>query len=325
MKQVVKFVRTYIKEIAAIAVACVAPYAVLQIATMIGGKISAALVAAGSLTSKGMLVAGAIGGATAGLITTGSIKGTLTGAISGAAFAGVGNLFAETGSLHKIGTIIVGSGEKVATAAKVITHSFKTLSHGFVGGIRSVMSGGSFNTGFLSAGFAEGVASATDFARVIKGRTGLVSEAVVGGIAGGAGATIGGGNFLDGFRSGVFSRVFNQLTHMYYLMHLSPTLNSEVRAFEKTASNAIITATYGVVDYGVPTVVTGSMLILGIEAGPVVVPLVRTAFYNYGPQIATAGNLVTKLAQDKYGTGQPGYFELMGRIGDWINGDNEKD
>ena len=85
----------------------------------------------------------------------------------------------------------------------------KVFAHGVTGGIRSVLSGGKFKEGFLSAGF-------TAFASPMISRVGAatgsnVLEATAAGVVGGAASELAGGKFKDGFATGVMSHVFNQI------------------------------------------------------------------------------------------------------------------
>ncbi len=203
VKKVVKAVKKYAKVIAAVAVAVVAPYAIavlqgMTVAAAASLSLSAVAVEIGAM---GALAAGALGGGLAGLITTGSLKGMLIGAVSGAAFAGIGNYFGGLGKASAL-TKIADNGKLVLSG---LGKAAKIISHGIAGGVRTVLSGGKFKTGFLSAGFTQ---AASPMIGRIESDMGQV---VAAGVVGGVGSEIAGGKFEDGFVTGVFSRVFNDM------------------------------------------------------------------------------------------------------------------
>ncbi|MEM8988568.1 MAG: hypothetical protein AAGC95_17790 [Pseudomonadota bacterium] len=78
----------------------------------------------------------------------------------------------------------------------------KALAHGVTGGVFSEINGGSFESGFLAAGFSSlaGIAYRPNNLAV-----GTAYHAVVGGI----GAELGGGKFKDGATTGAFVYLFN--------------------------------------------------------------------------------------------------------------------
>ncbi len=188
VKKVIKKIKKYIKPLLAVAIAIMAPYAV---AAYLGTTVAA-------LSAGAALAAGAIGGGLAGLVTTGTLKGMLIGAISGAAFAGIGNHFAG-----KIAANVRSGVATLKNGLSAAQQAGKVLMHGAAGGLRSVLSGGNFRTGFVAAGFAQLAAPVIDN---IDSSTGQVFAA---GVAGGVGSELVGGSFEDGFVTGVFSRAFN--------------------------------------------------------------------------------------------------------------------
>ena len=201
VKKVVKAVKKYARVIATVAVAVIAPYAVAAIAS--GAGILATGTVALSTMSAGMTIAaGAIGGGLAGLVSTGTLKGMLIGAVSGAAFAGIGNFYkGQIASNFKNGISTLKNG---LTTAQSIG---RVILHGVAGGVRSVLSGGKFKVGFVSAGFTQVAAPAIGLAQSDAG------QAVAAGIVGGIGSELVGGEFEDGFITGLFSHAFNSKLH----------------------------------------------------------------------------------------------------------------
>jgi RHS repeat-associated protein len=83
------------------------------------------------------------------------------------------------------------------------------VAHGFVGGVFSVAQGGSFESGFLSAGVSE---LASPYATQLSHGNvyfGTAIEAVVGGTT----SAIGGGNFANGAVTAAFGYLFNYCAH----------------------------------------------------------------------------------------------------------------
>ena len=82
----------------------------------------------------------------------------------------------------------------------------KTLAHGAVGGISSVMNGGKFKDGFLSAGFTQSIQGFIGKDNIFPTKT---SRVVAAAVAGGTASAIGGGKFANGAVTGAFSRLHN--------------------------------------------------------------------------------------------------------------------
>ncbi len=192
IKKVVSFVKDNIKLIAVIAIVAFAPYAIAAMASA-GGALTTAImvpsigVVTTGLTTAGMMLAGAIGGGLAGLITTGSLKGALIGAITGATFA-------------KIGTVI---------RATQIGRLGKAVMHGVTGGARSMLSGGSFKSGFITGSVT------TYSAPAIADINHPGGEVLAAGLVGGAASKLSGGDFEHGFVTGAMSHGFNHLGAMH--------------------------------------------------------------------------------------------------------------
>jgi hypothetical protein len=81
------------------------------------------------------------------------------------------------------------------------------LAHGIAGGVMSVLQGGKFGSGFLSAGFVE---LAGPMIGKINSTAGQVAAAA---IIGGTASVLSGGKFANGAMTGAFSYAFNKLAH----------------------------------------------------------------------------------------------------------------
>ena len=150
--------------------------------------ISVWLPGAGIWTGTGLFAANGIGavaasGFIAGAVGSGSLKGAVTGAFTAAAFHGVGGIAFKEG--------FVGS-------------SLKALSHGAVGGIASVLAGGRFGHGFISAAATQVAAGRIGALEYERQR--VIASAVLGGTV--SAAT--GGKFANGAVTSAFGRTVSE-------------------------------------------------------------------------------------------------------------------
>ncbi len=255
LKKIGKAIKKYWKVIVAVAIVVVAPYAAPALFSAMGATVGGALLTAGGgLTLTGAVAAGAIAGGLSGLVTTGSLKGAITGAITGAAFAGIGNyfqtvqsggqVFGAQAAQHSVGALSMG--QRVA----------KSFAHAVVGGVSSRMSGGSFKSGFLAAGFTQ--AFAGSISNINTGTTAtsyysMGSRLLRGGaaaIVGGIGSRLGGGRFEDGARIGLWSRVLNDgISGFTDAMWRKSGITQQKadRAVTKTGEIMMTTTKYGMV------------------------------------------------------------------------------
>ncbi|ALU44689.1 RHS repeat-associated core domain-containing protein [Pseudoalteromonas rubra] len=126
---------------------------------------------------------GAITGFISGGVATGSLRGALVGAFSGAMF----------GHLHSMAP---GAG--------------KVIAHGITGGVSSVLNGGKFGHGFLSAGFTQAMGNVKGL--FVNGASTIAdrfSNAIKAAMIGGTASAISGGKFANGAVTGAFSRLLN--------------------------------------------------------------------------------------------------------------------
>ncbi|MEZ5546147.1 MAG: RHS repeat-associated core domain-containing protein [Pseudomonadales bacterium] len=125
-------------------------------------------------------------------VQTGSFKAALIAGVSTYAFASVGASFLESGAsiFSKAGAIFV---------AKM----------GVIGGITSMLQGGKFGHGFVSAGFGSVLAGAISntLAPIFRDTTPIISRA----IAGGTISEITGGKFANGAAYAAFAYVVNSV------------------------------------------------------------------------------------------------------------------
>ena len=141
----------------------------------------------GNAVALGALAGAAAGAASAAINGGNILKGAITGGILGAIFAGVG----------------VSGWEDTA----------KVLAHGVAGGFMSVVQGGKFGQGFLSAGFAKfATTSLTNggvFNMADRSTGNIVGRTAVAAVVGGTASELGGGKFANGARTAAFAHLVN--------------------------------------------------------------------------------------------------------------------
>uniref|UniRef100_UPI00249461A1 RHS repeat domain-containing protein n=1 Tax=Shewanella algicola TaxID=640633 RepID=UPI00249461A1 len=128
------------------------------------------------------IAGGAVAGAVAGAISTGSLRGALVGALTGAAF----------GALHNMSA-----------------GALKVAAHGVAGGVSSVLNGGKFGHGFLSAGVTQALGNVKGLFTNAPQGIDRISNAVKAAVIGGTISEITGGKFTNGAITGAFSRLLN--------------------------------------------------------------------------------------------------------------------
>ncbi|ENT4904842.1 RHS repeat-associated core domain-containing protein [Vibrio parahaemolyticus] len=181
-KNVGKFIKKNWRMLAAVAIAVVAPYA---------AAIVFEVTAIASLTAGQLVVTGFVAGAVSGAITGRSFKSALIGGMSGAMFATLHN-FIPSGAYEAAG---------------------KMVAHGMAGGMSSVMQGGSFGDGFISAAVMQGISlsplgGAMDALSSVEFNNQIYNAAMSAAI-GGTVSVLTGGKFKNGAVSAAFSRMLN--------------------------------------------------------------------------------------------------------------------
>lgn len=170
-KEVAKFIRQYGAAIVTIAVGI--------IAAPLGPVIAGALAG-----FAGGFVGTLLNGGDIGDAFKVGIKGAIQGAISGGAFSGVG------------------------TAIKTASQFVKVVAKGVTGGVLSIMRGGKFQHGFLSAATTQ---LFTPYVNAIDSSNASVSvqRTVAAAIVGGTASELSGGKFVNGAVTGAFSHMFS--------------------------------------------------------------------------------------------------------------------
>ncbi|MFW7382167.1 MAG: RHS repeat-associated core domain-containing protein [Oligoflexus sp.] len=143
------------------------------------------------------------GGFTSGYVASdGDVGVAMVSLVTAVAFYGVGEGFQSP----------YWAGSQLAAPAKV-------ASHGFVGGSSSVLLGGDFESGFMSAAVSEaftqfGTYEALGAKTSDLGIADVAWNAVVAGAVGGTVSRITGGSFENGFATAAYGRLFNELYHL---------------------------------------------------------------------------------------------------------------
>ncbi|MDH3588267.1 MAG: FG-GAP-like repeat-containing protein, partial [Gammaproteobacteria bacterium] len=124
-----------------------------------------------------------------GGIGSGSLRGALIGGVSGAAFHGIGQKFSEASGFFKEG----GLGH--------------IGSHAATGGITSVLQGGKFGNGFLSAGLTK----SANVNKLVPGSSSSIDTArtIIAATIGGTISRLTGGKFANGAITAAFGQAFN--------------------------------------------------------------------------------------------------------------------
>ncbi|GHB05833.1 RHS repeat domain-containing protein [Shewanella indica] len=144
-------------------------------------------VAAG--TAGNAIVAGGITGFIGGAVATGNLRGALWGAFSGAVFGALGN------QIHGA----EGTSNAWSTGEQM-------LAHGSTGGVISVLQGGKFGHGFISAGIMKGIGkiqTSASFGRVM-----------IQTVAGGTVSKLTGGKFANGAITSAMQYVVNEVANV---------------------------------------------------------------------------------------------------------------
>jgi RHS repeat-associated protein len=147
--------------------------------------------------------AGAVGFTSSYIASNGDLNAAAKGAIIGMAFMGVGDIFALSSVKESLGGLYKSS---------------KVMAHGTVGGLSSVASGGSFVSGFMSAGVSQaasvgGLYQAIGVADKPQGIGGFLWNAVAPGVVGGTASSAAGGSFEHGAVTAAMGRMMNDLVH----------------------------------------------------------------------------------------------------------------
>ena len=138
----------------------------------------------------------------AAVATEGDPKAMLQGAVSGALFAWIG------------GAIQPGAGAGGALSGGQI--AAKIAVHAVAGGLINSAFGGDFRSGALAAGFGAAIGSIKGLQITKNSSIGkIISVGVIRTVAGGIGAELGGGKFVNGAATAAFAYLFNDLSHAY--------------------------------------------------------------------------------------------------------------
>ncbi|WP_181389775.1 FG-GAP-like repeat-containing protein [Leucothrix pacifica] len=130
----------------------------------------------------------------------GDLQQGIVGALSAGVFGFIGSSFGPTARLSIAG------------------RTAKVLAHGVAGGAMSVLRGGKFKEGFVSAGFSQVMEVTGGYRRLgvssaPRGAAGFAKNAAISAVVGGTASKLVGGKFANGAITGAFSRMFNDLQH----------------------------------------------------------------------------------------------------------------
>lgn len=136
-----------------------------------------------------------------------ALKAGLKGAFSAAIFYGIGEVFEGVSAAN-------GPGYEgfMGTGLSAGEFGAKVVAHGVAGGIVSVVNGGEFGNGFVSAGLTQALGPSID--KIGNGASSyaplrIMAAAIVGGTA----SELSGGKFANGAVTSAFAQAFNQEYH----------------------------------------------------------------------------------------------------------------
>ena len=159
----------------------------------------------------------------AAVATEGDPKAMLQGAVSGALFAWIG------------GAIQPGAGAGGALSGGQI--AAKIAVHAVAGGLINSAFGGDFRSGALAGGFGAAVGSMSGLQiNEYSGWGQVIAVGDVRTVAGGIGAELGGGKFVNGAATAAFAYLFNDARAAFASPQPGRASNSQ--SLEKTAANA---------------------------------------------------------------------------------------
>lgn len=180
IKKLVKGVVKVVKKV----VKVLKPY----VGIIVGGLITTFCQVCGSVVLKAAIAGFAAGAASAAANGGNILQGAIMGGLSGAIFGGIG---------------ISGLG-----------NTARVLAHGVAGGTLSVIQGGKFGAGFLSAAFAKfttiRLTAAGVYNMANRSLGAIVGRTTVSAVVGGTASVLGGGKFANGARTAAFAHLFNQ-------------------------------------------------------------------------------------------------------------------
>lgn len=129
------------------------------------------------------------------------------GASSSAAFKSGVISGASTFAFQRVGKAFDTGG---GTRLMVKNGPVHVLSHGMIGGVSSVLQGGKFGHGFVSAGFTKLISPGIDGIDALSIGGVSVVQAAIAGLVGGTVSAATGGKFSNGFVTAAFGNIFNQ-------------------------------------------------------------------------------------------------------------------
>jgi hypothetical protein len=239
-----------------------------------------------SLTWQLVAISAASGGAHAAANGGNFVEGAIIGAISGAAFSGIANAeFAFLGDLASVG---------------------RAASFGAVGGVSSVVSGGSFGHGFISAG----VGGALNMSPYLQGRElgQIVGRTVIRSAVADTVTAATGGKFANGAATAAFASIVAEGVNSYYSNNPRPG-ESYTDFYYRTRSQELLADVWGLsagFSYTKDGLVYGYSLTVALDSDGNF-GIVETHEYGIG-----LGKGVSPFARAIYGGGENSINTLSG-------------
>lgn len=176
-----------------------------------------------------LIAIGGMSGAMGAAANGGNIfKGAIIGAFSAAAFYEIGKAFRGMAAQNAANNVqgLSEFGGNLLTSGQI---TGQIASHAAAGGVISVLSGGKFGHGFVSAGFTKAAGGA-----ILPGGSDLSNQEIIGGtiasaVIGGTASVLSGGKFANGARTAAYQYMFNQAGKRLTRRGYRSGVGSEVR------------------------------------------------------------------------------------------------
>jgi hypothetical protein len=139
------------------------------------------------------------------------LKAGLWGALSAAVFWGIGQKFADMAFLNGFDKS-AGFAGFANTGLTAGQFAGQVAAHAAAGGVLSVLQGGKFGHGFVSAGVTKALTPAIGKAIGSEGSSGyVVRGTIISAVVGGTSSVLSGGKFGNGAATGAFQFLFNEV------------------------------------------------------------------------------------------------------------------
>jgi hypothetical protein len=182
----------------------------------------------------------------------------------------------------------------IGHVAGMISNTYLSVAYqvgmrGLTGGMFSGAQGGSFGSGFLSGALSSGISSAVSSVKIDSNFWSASVQVVSGGVAGGFGSQIAGGNFMDGLRQGLITSALNHAAHNL-AQDLNRYFTSKEAAYDYAIEESIL------LDLGNGYIIQIEVSGFALKNGNYIVldPSKNTRTRSYNPMVLKNGKLYVR-------------------------------